>query len=109
MLPVGSPMYLLVPAESNERVLHPGNVIENADGRFVLEFESAVAPPAGSDADIFFERAGRFFQQGVTVVELRAPEQSPTRQQAVFQPIGQPVSAESRNSFRVCVVTLDLT
>src|SRR5438552_14953790 len=67
-------MYLLVPNESNQRVLHPGRVLQTGDEQIALEFDKAVAPPPGSDVNLFFELDGKFMQQGASIVALREPE-----------------------------------
>jgi hypothetical protein len=103
MLAVGSEMFLLVPAESKQkRILHPGKVLESNDTHFVAEFEQAISPALESDVVAFGERNTKFFQQGAIVRELRLPGDKPV---FMFERVGDAVSAEQRQIFRVSTVT----
>ena len=112
MITAQTPVYLLVPNESNERVLHPGRVLDSSAGDAVLiGFEQAVAPPAGSDVNVFFEHRGKFYQQTGTITAASTPPdaRSGIAQSIAFRCVGDPVSAESRGSYRVSLLNLDVT
>jgi len=111
MITAQTPVYLLVPNESNERVLHPGRVLDLPEQNAVLiGFERAIAPPVGSDVNLFFENRGKFLQQSGTIVAANASEAAADIVQSiVFRCVGEPVSADSRGSFRVNVAELDMT
>src|SRR5580704_6810852 len=104
MFTPGSAMFLFVPQAGNQRILHPGKVIELDATSFVCEFEEAIAPAAGSDVNAYAEVRGKFMQQGAAVLEVRQTEPKPI---IAFARVGQPVSAESRQTFRVSVVASD--
>jgi hypothetical protein len=102
MLNAGSVMYLWIPDESGERILHSGKVIESDAETFVAEFEEPLAPPVGADVNAYGEVNGKFHQQGAAVTAIRRPLPNPV---IAFKRVGKPVSAENRGSYRVCVAT----
>jgi hypothetical protein len=119
MIPPKHAMYLLVPTDSNERMLHPGRVVQSGEEQLIADFDKAVAPPPGSDVSLFFELNGQFMQQGASIIAVREPDSGfdpqPSkpgdfrpRQVVVFKRAGRPVSAENRGSFRVSVVTEEI-
>lgn len=129
MLPSQTSVYLLVPNESNERVLHPGRVVVlEGDDQLVIEIAATVLLPAsGTGVNLFFEQGTKFMQQGATLIEAREPmavattteapasgEQPGTEAPAeptraiCIRPEGKPVSAESRGSYRVSVAALEI-
>src|SRR5215217_780034 len=100
-----SAIYLLVPNESNERVLHPGKVLSTQAGDIiVIEFQQHIAPAVGSDVNLFFDHGGKFWQQSGSIIAggnaSTEPASSstgePTTQSVVFRCHGEPVSADSR-------------
>jgi hypothetical protein len=105
MLAVGNAVYLLIPSPTKKRVLHPGKVVESTATDFVAEFEESIAPPLNGDVNAYCEVRGKFFQQGAIATEIR------TNNPCViaFQRNGEPVSAESRQTFRVSLVTSEFT
>lgn len=111
MITVQTPIYLLVPNESNERILHPGKVLAVEQGELIrIGFDQRVAPPAGSDVNLFFDSNGRFFQQNGTVIATDdSGNVAPAAQSITFRSVGTPVSADSRGSYRVSVVDLQVT
>lgn len=102
MLRNGFAMYLWIPSESTERILHPGKVKELDQETFVAEFEEVINVEAGADVSIFAEVRDKFFQQSANVVLIRQTDPNPV---IAFKKIGEPVNAESRSSFRVSTVT----
>jgi hypothetical protein len=105
MLSVGNEMYLLIPSLSKRRVLHPGKVVESNATSFVAEFEESIALPVDSDVNAYCEVRGKFFQQGAVVTEIRTSEPCVI----AFRRNGEPVSAESRQTYRVSLVTSGFT
>lgn len=94
-------MYLLVPDASNKRVLRAGTVVGSTRQIFVAEMEESIDVPVGKDVNAFGDVRGKFYQQGAVVTELRQIE---PRSIIAFKRVGEPVSAENRQTFRVCVV-----
>jgi PilZ domain len=106
MLEAGNPMFLLIPSPSNERVLHPGTVIESDRSSFVAKFEETIAPAIGADLNAFCEVRGQLFQQGATVIEFRDQGDRPL---IAFKRSGEPISAENRQTFRVSISAANIT
>src|SRR4051794_132085 len=72
-----SGIYLLVPNESNERVLHLGRIVQSGGEELIVEFDRHVSPPPGTDVNLFFEVSGKFMQQGASIIAIREPEPEP--------------------------------
>jgi len=102
MLECGTPMYLLLNTDGKERVLRLGKVITTSPAAFTAEFEETVPCAVGTDMIVFAESRGRFFQQGVSVAQI---QQADTKVVIDFARVGDVVSAEQRQTFRVSVVT----
>ena len=105
MLAAGTDMFLLIPDDSNGRILHPGKVIESDATSFVAQFDTAISPAPASDVNAYGEVRGKFFQQGAKVVEIRQAEPKAV---IVFSRFGDPASAENRQTFRVSVVSANI-
>jgi len=103
MLSVGNAVHLLIPSPSKRRVLHPGKVIESNATSFVAEFEETINPAVDSDVNAYCEVRGKFFQQGAVVSEIRTSDPCVI----AFRRGGEPVSAESRQTYRVSLVTAE--
>lgn len=126
MISTQSAVYLLVPNESNERVLHPGRVLALRQSDVIqIGFDQPIAPAVGSDVNVFFDHNGKFFQQSGSIVAVEAAAapaptsdiapaaeadsyllQKPVAQTITFRCVGKPVSADGRGSYRVSVVAL---
>ena len=101
MLSVGNAVFLLIPSKSKKRILYPGQVIESDPIRFTGKFEDPITPAVDSDVNAFCEVNGKFFQQGAVVTEIL-----PIAGNVIaFRRNGEPVSAESRQTYRVSVVS----
>jgi hypothetical protein len=105
MLAGGTAMFLLIPSDSKERILHPGKVIESNAQEFLAEFEESLELQPDADVVAFGEVAGKFYQQGAIVSEIRQGDPKPI---IAFRRNGEPVSAENRQVYRVCVITSDI-
>jgi hypothetical protein len=105
MLAVGNAVHLLIPSPSKKRILFPGQVIESTPVSFVAKFADPIAPPMGSDVNAFCEVNSKFFQQGAIVLEVRPGIENII----AFRRTGEVVSAESRQTYRVSVVTEGFT
>jgi hypothetical protein len=105
MLAAGTEMFLSIPDAANQRALQPGTVIESGVLGFVAEFDVEMAPPVGTAVDAYGDVRGKFFRQGAQVSEIRAAE---TKSIIVFTRIGEPVSAENRQTFRVSVISANI-
>jgi hypothetical protein len=102
MLAAGTEMFLLIPDATNQRTLQPGTIIESDALSFVAVFDGAMTSPAGTAVDAYGDVRGKFFRQGAQISEIRAAE---AKSIVVFTRIGDPVSAENRQTFRVSVIS----
>jgi hypothetical protein len=122
---VGNSLFLLLPESAQKRVLHPGKVVELQSAAIVCEFQRKLDLPPGTEILVFFSGTnGRFMQQGALVI---APETSPETSAApaiekqpaaaeqpatapapcnptvTFELVGEAVSAEKRQTYRVSI------
>jgi hypothetical protein len=113
MFTVGATVQLWMPTVHKNRVLIPGKIENLLDGGSVVvaRFEEPTPIPVGTDAQLYIESRGKFYQQGVTVrsIESQDIEVESSKASAPFNlnpqieltRVGDPVSAESRGSYRV--------
>ena len=80
-----------------KRVLRPATVLGVDSAGYKIQLEQEVDVPAESDAFLHFEERRKFLQQSVRVVAVD-PEQPRV---LALQVQGAPVSAETRQAFRV--------
>ena len=100
MLNAGQGMFLLVPKASGKPVLVPGKVIESKTATFTIQFEEAPKVQVGLETQAYCDVRGKFFQQNATLTEIKTDSAAPA---FVFARVGEPVSAEQRQTFRVSV------
>ncbi len=104
MFQVDKPVFLLIPGETRERILHQGRTLETDADIVVVEFIDPIIPLVGSDVNLYATFRGKFYQHGASVLEFRQSRPSVI----AFKKVGEPVSAESRGSYRVSTVTLEI-
>jgi hypothetical protein len=106
MSSIGAPIFVIVPNETNEPVLHLGKILGSSSEAFVAEFENIQMLPVGYHVDAYAEFEGCFYQQKAMVKET-------ARTKAGFiitlKRIGPRVSAEKRASHRVRILGVPLT
>lgn len=102
MFEVDSAMFLLLQVSAKDRVLQAGKVILSNADEVTVEFGEPVTLVAGADMIAMGETNGRLFQQGIRVKEFNADGPKIT---AAFRRMGEIVSAEQRQMFRVSVAT----
>jgi hypothetical protein len=105
MLASGQPMFLLIPSPSKTKYLYPGTVIKSDRTSFTAKFEDAIMPEVGSDVIAFCESNQKFCQQGAKVREILVGDEVGI----VFERVGEVVSAESRESYRVSTAATEMT
>jgi hypothetical protein len=103
---VGTPIFVIIPDESEERIFYSGKVLEADTEMFVAEFDEMQVPIVGSHVQTYRESGGKFFQQSALVKAIGRTQPNPI---ITFQRLGPPESAEKRNSYRVRMVRLSLT
>lgn len=123
MIKAGDRFYVQIPNQSGKRILHPATVVEHDHSKYTAEVEISSPPlEAGNDIIIFFERNGEFMQQSGRIdmvkpsdapiddsVDNSSQPDSPMGTAIGFQLVGEPVSAENRQCYRVSTVMVDLT
>lgn len=117
MIGIGTECFIQIPGDSKKRILYPFQVVGIADDSFVLESEENGLPiEAAMEIRLFFERNREFMQQSARIDSVDAEDQDasaetdvPQRMQLTLQTIGEPVSAESRQVYRVSTALTDYT
>ncbi len=107
MLGIGDGFFIETSTQSTSRILHPAKVLGTKDDGYTAEIEEAnVSLAEGAEFLIYFEVKGKFVKQSAKIEALYDDEPNSTIE---FITAGEPVSAESRQHFRVSTVMLDLT
>ncbi len=107
MLKEGSSVYLGLDDPSGGRVLRPGTIAAIAQDRCTIEFEnSELSIKTGDGCLIYYHEFQEFVQRRV-----RVEEQSETgpRSRVVMKFIGDAVSADTRQEYRVSAINAGLT
>ncbi|MCE9588973.1 MAG: hypothetical protein K8S99_00430 [Planctomycetes bacterium] len=105
MLTTGKDVYILLPGESTERVLHQGTVTECSAEAFVAEFGEVLEVEVGTTLLTHAEFNRKFMQQGATVQAILAPSPKTI---IAFRRDGQPINADTRSSYRVSLAAHNL-
>jgi hypothetical protein len=105
MFTANASVFISISDEAKERILIPGKVVEADENRFVARFDEAVSPDVGGQVEMFAEIRRKLFKQGSTVIAVQEAGPSPLIE---FKPIGQPVSAEQRLTYRVSTAAIDI-
>lgn len=107
MLKEGSPVYLGLDDPSGGRVLHPGIIAEIVQDRCTIEFENSELPiKTGDGCLIYYHEFQEFVQRPVKVEEQS--ENGPLSR-VVMKFIGNSISADSRQEYRVSAINAGLT
>lgn len=107
MLMQGRDVFVWIPdtqAESKDRVLIQGLIVECDSESFVAQFDEPLAVEVGANAFVHAQVNRHFLQQAV-VVQAMLPCQEGQKPLVAFTRTGEPISAESRESLRVSVGT----
>ncbi len=102
----GSDLFVQLPSESNERILHGGTVSGTDDGVIQFKPNDRLAIEPGQDIRIYFELRREFMQQPAKVEAVLDEGASYV---LVIRPEGEPVSAENRQCYRVSTIFADLS
>ena len=106
MLNTETKLFLCIPTESPERVLRPAKIVSIENDMFAVEPEEPeLALEAGQEILIYYEIKQTFMQQPARIDALLDTEHNPT---VGLVTTGEPVSAESRQCYRVSTVMSDL-
>ncbi len=127
MLKPGAEVFLQFPNETADRILHHGQIVKQSNGVFAAVFdESEIAPEPGQELLIYSMPKHEFMQQSARIVEApveaspvtdnaagaKADESdgetdglaSPGNPPIYLVTVGDPVSAESRECYRVIAI-----
>ena len=100
-MPVGFELFLQLPCESQDRVLHAGTVLSISEGLIVAEFEeSNLALDGGTQLLMYFEHNRKFMKQPATIEEAIVRVDDTAKPAFRIRPMGEPVSSEDRQNFR---------
>ena len=107
MMSLGLGIFLQVPGESKERILHRGTIVEGRGDCYTAEFEDQeLSPELGQEVVIYRDIEGTFMKQAARIDAVLTSEH---KHDIRFEVTGQPVSAETRECYRVSTVTTGLT
>lgn len=98
-------IFVQVPEESAQRILHPFSVVGSQPGGISIRSDDEGAGLnllAGAEVRIFFERKQKFVQQAARVDAVLATDAAPI---VGIQLIGDAVSADSRECYRVSTLS----
>ena len=94
-------------AVSFERILYPATIIEVRDDLYIVEFEEPhFRPEFEQNVFVFFEYSRNFYQQLTTILEINETEEG--NRQIVLSPVGEAVSAEHRQFYRISTVIAEI-
>lgn len=106
MLSKDAEVFVQFPAESESRILHPAVIADVEEGVFTVRLkESCQTPQQGAAAIIFYEQKREFMQQPGRIEVLFEEDDTTT---LAVQPIGEPTSAESRQTYRATTLSANL-
>jgi hypothetical protein len=103
----GSPVYLGVDDPSDGRVLRPGIIAAIAQDRCTIEFENSELPIKTGDGRLIYYHDFQEFVQRRVEVEEQSETGPLTR--VVMNFIGDAVSADTRQEYRVSAINAGLT
>ncbi|MCC6909795.1 MAG: hypothetical protein IT430_17810 [Phycisphaerales bacterium] len=124
MLSKGAEVFVTCGRDADKRILHPARVLSISGETYAVQLHgSELAIDAGSRVVVFFDLNRKFHKQSAEVVAVSDPRtghgQGDTQILTVDASknagvvfgcnlVGQPVSAEGRESFRVCTVVANI-
>ena len=108
MLRADSELYIQNPTVTDRRALHIGTVTDSGPETMTLSFEDVrFELAADQEIVIYFTVKRKFMQQAAKVVEMVANEAEHT-QVCVVRTVGETVSAEGREHYRVSTVSANI-
>ncbi len=102
----GQDIFFQFPDESDQRILHPATVLERSTNSITAHFLDAdLSVEPASTLLVYFEDKREFMQQAAQIEALlESDEGADTPSTFGFVAVGEPVSAESRECYRVSLV-----
>ncbi len=105
MIKPGATIFFRDPKIENERVLVPSTLLAVEDEILVTQLAPTERFETGQEITVFYEVKREFMQQPVQIDGLEPGEEGPV---ARYFALGDPVSAESRQHYRVTTITAEL-
>ncbi|MAE61436.1 MAG: hypothetical protein CMJ49_08790 [Planctomycetaceae bacterium] len=106
MLGTGIEVFLQFPHETEQRILHPGKVVEVSDGACAAEFfEPDLSPEPGMEVLIYHEIRNKFVKQPARIDAVLGIEPQPV---IGFATTGEAVPADDRECFRVSTAIAEI-
>ena len=107
MFTVDKPFFLQTAEQSDVRLLHPGRIVEAQDGAWKGELSEAdeLFVEENQSVLVYFEDDRAFKQVAAHIISIVETE---PRLVIIFQLTGDPVSAESRQCYRVSTLMLNV-
>lgn len=106
MLQVDSDIFMQNPDDAGRRDLWPATVADIRKNVFVIRFnDRRLILPEGGEVLVYYNRGTGFVQQSARIEKVESEESQLT---ADITLVGEPVSAESRQSYRVSTVVSGL-
>jgi len=106
MLSTDTGIFIRFPSQSDERTLHPATIVEVHAGGYTAELEEPLQIEPNQEVSVYFERRREFMQQPARIDAVIPGDDCVA---VGFALTGEPVSAESRQCYRVTTVSDDLT
>lgn len=106
MFQIDSEVFLQRPEEASDRVLHPANVTGVEGGVTIAVDDAFDLSPSQSMIFVLYESNRKFMKMPARVLEVQDVEGVTVVR---VEPAGEPVSAESRDCYRVATVMYDFT
>jgi len=107
MVGIDEGFFLQIPDESKHRILHGGTVKGITENLYSVTFEDGDLPIEDSqNVLIYYEKNRGFLQQPARIISTVDREPSLIVE---LEPIGEPISAESRQHYRISTVMAELT
>ncbi len=108
MIDVEKPVFLQISDESKDRVLHAGKVIGVEDNTYTCELarKEEISCQEGQAVFIYFEDHRTFMQQSARICSIA---EAGSKLEITLETTSDPVSSETRQSYRVSTVILNIT
>ena len=105
---VESTVFIRFPSQTVTRVLHPATVVqaESTNSLTIRPDDDTLSFEVGLEFMIYFEQDRKFVQQPALIEALPGDDPEAGIE---LKTIGESVPAENRSTYRICIVTSDLT
>jgi hypothetical protein len=109
MLQAQLEIFFRLPSEGNLRVLHPARVLSATPRACTAELHEAIKLEPGQEMLVYYKHSGKFYQRPIQVTALSPGSGEAKTPVVAFTLLGDAVSANSRECFRVATGIAGLT